>query len=127
MKQTLGLDIVEIDRIRKAHKRLGSRFLKRLFSQEELDYCLRQKNCYPHLAVRLAAKEAVLKAFGDGWQGKFNWTDMIVRRKLTGQPYVTFEGEAKKLAGKIGVKTISLSLSHSRNYAVAAVILNRKK
>ena len=121
------MDIVEISRIRKAHRRLGNRFLKKIFSKEEIKYCIHQKNRYQHLAARLAAKEAVLKAFSEGWQGRWKWTDMVVRRQDSGRPEVILFGEAEKLSKRLGVRRISLSISHSRNYAVAAVLLEKKR
>jgi holo-[acyl-carrier protein] synthase len=127
MKQSLGLDIVEVDRMRRMRRRFGKKALEKLFTPGELRYCLGQKNCFPHLAARLAAKEAVLKAFGDGWQGKWRWKDMAVERRPTGQPEMALSGAAAKLAKRLGVRRISLTLSHSRKYAVAAVLLERAK
>lgn len=105
----VGVDIVEIHRIaRRIHH---ARFLKRVFTPQEVKYCRARKNSAQHFAVRFAAKEAVWKAVG---QPKLLHRDIQVRNRPNGKPEVVFPGKFSKLA-----KRVSISLSHGREYAVA--------
>ena len=110
MSLEVGLDIVEIERIR-ALARRQSRFLKKVFSPEEIEYCRAKKLAWQHFAVRFAAKEAVWKALG---AKGFTLRDISVSRDKHGRPGVLLKGKPAK-----GLK---LSLSHSRRYAVAVAV-----
>ncbi len=118
----IGIDVVEIERIRQLAERHQS-FLKRTFALCELDHCQGKKNPFPHLAARFAAKEAVFKALGTGWSLGLAWTDVAVENSLAGKPAVRLSGAARRLADKIGAKKIHLSLTHTGAYAGAQVVM----
>lgn len=122
MIQGIGIDIVEIERLRKAMKRGRERFVRRVFTNTEIDYC-NNKLKYQHFAVRFAAKEAFMKALGTGWQNGISWKDIETINNRLGKPNLNLFGKAKKLASEMKVRTIHVSLSYSENYAVAQVIL----
>ena len=116
---TTGVDIIEISRIRDVLNSYQSRFLKRIFTDMEMAYC---RGRAPNLAVRFAAKEATMKALGTGIRG-VGWKDIEISRKESGAPYVLLHGRAARRADILGLKDVSLSVSHSRDYAVAFVVL----
>ena len=118
----LGLDIAEIDRIEAAIKRHGAPFLERLFTPAEVAYCESHKNKYERYAARFAAKEAAMKALGTGWSHGVRWRDIEVTREPSGKPTLRLEGVAADIADRMGVKNISLSITHSGNLALAQVI-----
>lgn len=113
-----GIDIVEISRIIEAIDVWGARFLKRIFTDDELEYC---KGHVPELAGRFAGKEAVMKALGTGFQG-VSWRDIEILPDGRGAPLVCLSGTAKWRADEIGMTELAISLSHSREYAVASVV-----
>jgi holo-[acyl-carrier protein] synthase len=121
----VGVDIVEIPRLRKTLARYGDRFIKRVFTPEEKDYCAAHADPAPHYAVRFAAKEALFKALGTGWAKGVTWQDVEVRRKSPGAPSLEVTGEAQKVSRTFGTKSIHLSLSHSEDSAIALVILEK--
>jgi len=90
-----------------------------------LKYCQGKEKPFPHLAARFAAKEAVFKALGTGWSLGLRWIDVAVENNLAGQPVVRLTGSARRLAEKLGVQKIHLSLTHTRTYAGAQVIMER--
>lgn len=116
-----GVDIVEIERIAKAVTRHGERFLHRIYTVDELDYC---RGRVESLAARFAAKEAIAKALGTGgWRVGVCWTDMEVGRDLvSGAPSVHLHNAALRHAEALALVEWSLSLSHSQIYAVAFVV-----
>ena len=116
---TTGVDIIEISRIRDVLNSYQSRFLKRIFTDPEIAYC---RGRAPNLAGRFAAKEATMKALGTGVRG-VSWKDIEISRKDSGAPYVLLHGRAARRADILGLKDVSLSISHSRDYAVAFVVL----
>ncbi|MGA8871363.1 MAG: holo-ACP synthase [Candidatus Acidiferrales bacterium] len=118
----LGLDIAEIDRIEAAIVRHGAPFLERLFTPAEVAYCERHKGKYERYAARFAAKEAAMKALGTGWSHGVRWRDIEVTREPSGKPTLRLEGVAAQIAQRMGVKNISLSITHSGNLALAEVI-----
>ena len=118
----LGIDIAEIDRIEAAITRFGAPFLERLFTPNEAAYCEKFKNRYERYAGRFAVKEATMKALGTGWSRGVRWRDIEVTRESSGKPRLQLEGAAAEIARRMGVKTISLSITHSGNLAVATVI-----
>lgn len=119
----IGIDIIEVARIRTAYERFGERFLKRILLPDEITYCLSYRFPAPHLAARFAAKEAISKAFGTGIGKDLGWCDMEVLRKESGQPWVVFHGPGLVLFQNRGARQILLSLSHTENYATAVAIL----
>jgi len=118
-----GIDIVEIARIRKIITGSGERFLMRVFTGEELRFCLKRKDPAPHFAVRFAAKEAVFKALETGWAKGVTWLDVEILRQEQGAPFVLLHGAANVCAASKGVVKIHLSLTHTDNWAAATAIL----
>jgi holo-[acyl-carrier protein] synthase len=117
-----GLDIAEIDRIEAAIRRHGVPFLERLFTPAEVSYCEGYKNKFERYAARFAAKEAAMKALGTGWSHGVRWRDIEVTREATGKPTLHLAGAALQIADRLGVKNISVSITHSGNLALAQVI-----
>jgi holo-[acyl-carrier protein] synthase len=119
----IGVDIVEIPRLRRTLERFGDRFTERVFTSEELQYCEARVDPVPHYAARFAAKEALFKALGTGWAKGITWQSVSVRRIAANAPHLALTGEAEKLSNALGAKSVHLSLSHSDNSAIALVIL----
>ena len=117
-----GVDMVECRRLKEAIDRHGEKFLARVFTQAELDYCLGRKREIEHLAGRFAAKEAVLKVLGTGWRNGINWTDIEVRNAPSGQPSVILSGKCREVADKLGLSAILISISHIETHAIASAI-----
>ena len=115
---TTGVDIVEIQRIQKAVERWGRRFLHRIYTEEELRYCRGRPQS---LAARFAAKEATMKALGTGTRG-VGWRDIEVVREHGKAPTIHLHEGALRRAKSMGLKELALSISHSREYAVALVV-----
>lgn len=123
---TIGIDIIEVKRIEQATSRWGERFLRRVFTPDEIGYCAGRT---PSLAARWAAKEAVSKALGTGWAaqaphpaGWIDWTEVEVVRQPSGEPGLRLHGKAAARAAALGVVGWRLSLSHTDDYAVAMVL-----
>ncbi|MDP2920736.1 MAG: holo-ACP synthase [Dehalococcoidia bacterium] len=116
--QYIGVDIIEIDRISEVIERWGDRFLRRVFTPTELGL-YRRRNA--SLAARFAAKEAVLKSLGACDRG-ISWQDIEVLAETNGKPTVNLTGKAQKAAQELAIKALSVSLSHSQDYAVAFVV-----
>jgi holo-[acyl-carrier protein] synthase len=117
-----GIDLVDCPRIEEMIKRHGERFVNRVFTANEQAYAEANKNSIEKLAGRFAAKEAILKLIGTGWRGKIAWTDIEVINNPTGQPEITLSGEVEKLADKLGIKHISVSITHTANFAIASAV-----
>lgn len=117
-----GVDLVECHRIQQLAERYGRRFLERIFTKDELDYCLSRKRKWEHLAGRFAAKEAVLKVLGTGWAGQIAWTHIEIRNDTAGRPGVELSGYTNDLAQKLGVKEILVSISHTSDHAIASAV-----
>ncbi len=111
-----GIDIIEISRIRSSVDQWGGRFLQRVFNPEEIAYAQAHTIPYPHYAGRFAAKEAIYKALGDRM---VSWKDITIINDTAGKPSCTVKGLAPG-------KTIHISISHSRHYAVANAIVETK-
>jgi holo-[acyl-carrier protein] synthase len=120
----IGIDLVEVARLEQSITRQGERFLRRVFTVDEIAYCSAMKSSGPNYAARFAAKEAVAKAFGTGLGAQLSFQDIEVRRKASGEPYVVLHGEGAKLARRRRVRQIVLSLSHTARYAVAQVLIS---
>jgi len=117
-----GIDLVDCPRIEEMMERHGERFVERVFTAAEQAYARANKNGIEKLAGRFAAKEAVLKLMGTGWRGKIAWTDIEIVNNKAGQPKVTLFGEVKKLADELGIKHISVSITHTANFAIASAV-----
>jgi len=123
---SVGVDIIEIARIARALARFGERFLQRVYTAAEIAYCRGQP---ARLAARLAAKEAVAKALGVGilWREGVHWRDVEVVRDACGKPGICLHGSALQRAQQEGLTHWALSLSHSRDYAVAMAVALKKE
>ena len=119
----IGVDIVEIEKLRLAMVRRGDRLRNRAFTPLEIEYCEERANQYQHYAARFAAKEAAFKAIGTGWREGVGWHDAEVRNALSGEPSLFLSGRALELAHRRGALHFWLSLSHTDRYAVAQVVL----
>jgi holo-[acyl-carrier protein] synthase len=117
-----GIDLVDCPRIEQMIQRHGERFIKRVFTAAEQAYAQANKNDIEKLAGRFAAKEAILKLMGTGWRGRIAWTDIEIINNAAGQPEVTLGGEVKKIADKLGIKHISVSITHTANFAIASAV-----
>jgi holo-[acyl-carrier protein] synthase len=118
-----GIDIVEIARIRSIMEKLKDRFIPRVFTAAEQQFCSAHRDPAPHFAARFAAKEALFKALGTGWAKGVTWLDVEVLRERPGAPVMTLYGEAKRLSEQIGASKTHVTLSHSDQWAIAMVIL----
>jgi holo-[acyl-carrier protein] synthase len=118
-----GIDIAEVPRIRQAIERHGERFIKRIFTEGEIQYCESKANRVERYAARFAAKEAGMKAIGTGWNHGVRWRDIEVARKPGGRPTLILHGKAAEFAAKLGATNIALSLTHTAQQAMAQVIL----
>ncbi len=118
----MGIDVAEVKRIKTVIESQGDRFLRRVYTLDEVAYCEQFKNKYERYAGRFAAKEAAMKALGTGWSRGVRWVDVEVVRQQGGRPTIMLKGEAKKIAEAMGVKNIALSITHSAEQAIAHVI-----
>jgi holo-[acyl-carrier protein] synthase len=121
----VGVDIVEIDRLRQVMDRQKHRFTKRLFTAAEQEFCLGHRDPAPHFAARFAAKEAVFKALHTGWARGVTWLDVEVRREEQQAPELVLQGEALKLSLALGVRSFHVSLSHTDDAAIAFVVMEQ--
>lgn len=118
-----GIDLAEVPRIREAIERYGDRFVHRIYTAGEIAYVESKANRFERYAGRFAAKEAGMKAIGTGWKGGVRWQDFEVSNLPSGRPTLRLHGEAARRAEKMGVKTISLSITHTAELGMAHVIL----
>ena len=118
----IGIDIAEPRRLEEAVGRYGRRFLERIFTPREIAYCERKRNKWERFAARFAAKEAAFKALGTGWRRGVRWQEAEVINQPSGKPTLELSGRARELAALLGVQNISLSLTHSEQFALAQVI-----
>jgi len=118
----LGTDLIEIDRIERSHQRFGEAFLHRIYTPGEIAYCTARRNASESLAARFAAKEAAAKALGTGISRGVNWREFEVRRAPGQRPEMHLSDRAAELARALGIRRLSLSLSHSRSVAIAVVV-----
>ena len=117
------MDLVEIARLRSFHDRWGDVGLRRLFTPDEIGYCLAQTDPAPSLSARFAAKEAFFKAVGQGWGRGGDWGEVEVRRGPLGAPEMRWRGRAARAVDAVGGRRSHLTLSHSRSTAGAMLIL----
>ena len=122
-----GIDLVDCPRIEQMMQRHGERFLKRVFTVSEQAYAEASRNTVEKLAGRFAAKEAILKLMGTGWRGKIAWTDIDITNNPVGQPEVTLSGQVKEIAEELGIGHISISITHTANFAIASAVALTKK
>lgn len=117
----IGIDIIEIDRIKQSINKFENRFLNKIFTEGELEYCLSKKNKYQHLAARFAAKEAIAKALATGWSKGFRWKDIEIYNEKSGLPRVKLLGNLAKFVSKD--KSLKITMSHSQHYVTCFAIL----
>jgi holo-[acyl-carrier protein] synthase len=119
----LGTDLIETKRVQESIDRYGERFLERIFTEGEIAYCMRKrKNAAESFAARFAAKEAGAKALGTGISHGVSWKEFEVRREASGRPTLHLSGRAAELAKAMGVRRVQVSLTHSRELALAVVV-----
>jgi len=118
-----GIDIAEVDRIASSIQRFGRRFLERVFTAEEIRYCESKANKAERYAGRFAAKEAAMKAIGTGWNHGVTWRDVEVRRAPGSRPAIEFHNKAGEFFRKLGAARAHLSITHTKDSAMAQVIL----
>jgi holo-[acyl-carrier protein] synthase len=119
----VGTDLIEIARVRQSIERYGERFLQRIYTSAEIEYCQRKRNAAESFAARFAAKEAAAKALGTGISHGVSWLEMEVTREPSGRPGLALSGRAAERARAMGVVGISVSLTHSGDTALAVVVM----
>lgn len=117
-----GIDLVDFGRIEQMLQRHGERFLERVFTAREQADAAAVKNRIEKLAGRFAAKEAVMKLVGSGWRDGVAWTDIETTNNSLGQPIVILSGKVKELASTMGIGPITLSITHTANFAMASAV-----
>ena len=118
-----GVDLAEVARIRASIERFGARFIERIYTPAEIAYVERKANRWERYAARFAAKEAGMKAIGTGWKRGVRWQDFEVANLPSGKPTLRLHGVAARVADKLGVRNVSLSLTHTAELGMAHVIL----
>ncbi len=122
MVEGLGVDVVDIARVRGIVDRWGDHFLRKVFTDREIAYARARKNSLHHIAARFAVKEAVAKAVATGWQGGFRWKDVEVENDAKGKPSVVLGGALKTL---LEGANIQISISHSDTVVIGVAIVER--
>lgn len=118
---SIGIDIIEIDEVKGSISR-SKRFVERVFTDSERKYCDSKENKYQHYAARFAAKEAVMKALGTGWDKGIQWKQIEIQNNTEGKPKAVLYGKAKELIGLLNVDKIYISISHNVKSTIAMVI-----
>lgn len=118
-----GVDLIEVERIAHSIERFGDRFLRRVYTDHEIAYCRRKRVSAESFAARFAAKEAGAKALGTGISRGVTWNEFQVTRNPGGRPILELRGRAEQMAKELGVRGISLSLTHTRGLAMATVLM----
>jgi holo-[acyl-carrier protein] synthase len=118
-----GVDLIEVERIAHSIERYGERFLRRVYTDHEIAYCSRKRVSAESFAARFAAKEAGAKALGTGISRGVTWNEFQVARNPGGRPVLELRGRAALLATELGVRAISLSLTHTDSLAMASVVM----
>ncbi len=119
----IGIDIIEIDRIKESVENFGKRFLNKVFTQTELDYSLNKPNKYQHLAARFAAKEAIAKALSFKGDRGFRWKDIEIYNELNGMPSAKLYNNLLEILGED--KELKITMSHSQNYVTCFAIIHK--
>lgn len=123
----VGVDLVDIERITGMRHKHGERLCGMIFLPDEMEYCLKRGNPDESLAARFAAKEAMMKALGTGWADGVHFMEIEVVSTQSGQPVIRLHGKTKQKALELGAGAIHLSLSHSRNIAMAHVVVEKNR
>lgn len=123
MIRGIGVDIIEIDRIRRSIEHLGDHFIRKIYTDGEAAYCRAKPEMVQHFAARFAAKEALSKAVASGWSGEFRWKDVEVINEPSGKPQLVLHGSLKETLASC---TVFVSLSHADNHVVAMVVIEER-
>jgi holo-[acyl-carrier protein] synthase len=118
-----GVDLAEVPRIQASIERFGARFIERIYTPAEIAYVERKASRWERYAARFAAKEAGMKAIGTGWRHGVRWQDFEVANLPSGKPTLRLHGVAARVAEKLGVRNVSLSITHTAELGMAHVIL----
>jgi len=118
-----GIDVIDFAKFDRAMDSHGSRFLQKVFTDREIEYCRSKARPVQHFAGRFAAKEAVMKALHTGWSNGVSWKGIEVSVESSGVPSVRLSGGARARAEAIGLKAVHLSISHSGDYAIASATI----
>ena len=121
----IGIDIIEIERIKKSIDKFGDNFLNKIYTQTELDYCSPKTNKYQHFAARFAAKEAIAKALSYSGENGFNWKDIEIYNEKNGMPKVKLFNKLEQILGSD--KQIHITMSHSENYVTCFALLEKNQ
>ena len=121
----LGVDIVRVDKIENTIRKCGDRFLTRVYTQQEIDYCTNKMKKFLHLAGKFATKEAISKALKLKWGKGLNWKQIEIINNGDGIAEAKLSGQARTLANSLGVKDINISISHCEDYAVAMAVATK--
>jgi len=119
----IGIDLIEVQRIREAIAKYGDRFLNRIYTKVEIEYCSTKKSAELHYAGRFAAKEAAFKAMERGWGGDISWKEIEIHNETSGAPRVVFYGKALELIQQKKIVRAHVTISHIEEHATAVVIL----
>jgi holo-[acyl-carrier protein] synthase len=121
----IGADVIEVSRIRGVFERQGERFIARVFTDEEREYCFRMAHPHKHLAARFAAKEAVSKCFTTGIGAELGWRSVSVYHGSRNEPLVRLDEKGEALLKAVGATHVQLTLSHTDTVAMAVAALVR--
>lgn len=117
----IGIDIIEISRVKESIENFGDRFLNKVYTENELNYCLSKMNKYQHLAARFAAKEAVYKALSTGWKEELSWHNIEIFNESSGMPFAKLHGKLESFLKD--EKELKISISHSKDYVACVAII----
>ena len=120
----LGIDIIEISRIKESIDEYGDSFLQKVYTPNEIEYCSGKANKYQHFAARFAAKEAVYKAFSTSHQEGLSWQDIEITNEPSGMPVVKLNGKLKSFLSDN--KDLKISISHSDNFVTCVAIIDQR-
>jgi len=120
----VGIDIIEIDRIKKSIDNYDDHFMNKIYTKTEIEYAQSKSNKYQHFAARFAAKEAIYKALSSDTDKTYSWQDVEIYNEVNGIPKVNFYGELKDYLNNN--KQLKISMSHSENYVACVAILFEK-
>lgn len=118
----VGIDIIEIDRIKESIDKYGDQFLNKVFTKKEIEYSVSKSNKYQHFAARFAAKEAIYKALSSDTNKVYSWQDVEIYNEVNGLPKVKLFGSLKDYLNED--KELKISMSHSQNYVTCVAILH---
>ncbi len=123
MIRGLGIDSIELARVRRVYGEYGARFLERILTPAEREYVARWADPAPRIAGRFAAKEAGMKALGTGWGAGVRWRDIEVRRHASGKPVIELHGRAKEMCESLGGTVVHVTITHTDEHAMAVVVI----